>query len=447
MMIDRNTLSMVTIFFSLLLYATQSNAQESPSSEDERRPVFSSFDPDAPPETRIKVAPFLTFGAQIENEYRLERNLDLDGKRDEDLSTLEPELSLAFSFDPSRYIQVFTNLKLSGEFVFEDGDRVDDRVSLEFELAYLLFKNLLDDRLSFQIGRQRFDDERQWLYDAELDAARVFFQFSRFLVDISVSRGGLVDRDLLNDDVSERINNYIAYLTYAISEETYAAAYVLFFDDRSKEEKNPIFFGIHSDGDITESLGYWLEMAYVGGKEGSNRIRGFGFDIGANYAFDLPLEPSITLGYAFGTGDGDPDDGVDRSFRQTGLQGNEGDFNGVTDFKYYGELFDPELSNLSILTVGAGINPTEESSIDLVYHYYLQHKASDELREAGIDTDPDGLDKSLGSEIDIVIGYVHEGIKGNVELALMLGYFLPGRAFPSESENAFLTKLVVQFEF
>jgi alginate production protein len=195
---------------------------------------------------------------------------------------------------------------------------------------------------------------------------------------------------------------------------------------------------------LTESIGSWLELAYAGGEDGSNKVRGFGFDLGSTYEFDLSLEPSITLGYAFGTGDGDPDDDVDNSFRQTGLQNNEGSFNGVPDFQYYGELLDPELSNLSIFTAGTGINLTEESSIDLVYHYYLQHKASDSLRDAGIDADPDGQSKRLGSEIDLIIGY--EGTKG-LELALKLGYFIPGEAFPSESENGFLTRLEIQYEF
>lgn len=407
-------------------------------------PVDSSFDPDEPPETTIRLAPFLTFGGQIEFEYRLERNLDLDDTRDEDLSTIEPGLSLAFSFDPSKIFQLFFDVNLSGEFIFEDRDQEDHKVSFQFEQAYLLFKNLANERLAFQIGRQRFDDEREWLYDEELDAARAFFQLSSFLLEISVSREGLVDRDLLNDDKADRINNYIAYGTYAIPEEIYAAAYVLIRDDTSDAEDSPIFIGIHSDGDVTDSLEYWLELAYVWGKDGSNKISGFGFDLGSTYVFNLTLQPSITLAYAFGTGDGDPDDGVDKGFRQTGLQGNESDFNGVVDFKYYGELFDPELSNLSVFTVGGGIKPTEETSVDVVYHYYLQHKASDSLRDTGIDADPDGRSKRLGSEIDLIIGYAGAD---NLELAVMLGYFIPGKAFPSESANSFLTKLVIQFEF
>lgn len=362
MKINRKSFSLFVIVFSLIFYVTESNGQANPP-EGGQAPVASNFDLDAPPETRIKLAPFLTFGRQLELQYNLERNLDLYGAKDEDLSAIEPGLSLAFSFDPSRYFQAFFDVKLSGEFMFEYGVKQDDQVSLEIEQAYLLFKNLLDERLSFQIGRQRFDDERQWLYDAELDAARVFFQLPRFLLDLSISRGGLVEMDLLNEVDAGKVNNYIAYGTYAITEEIYASPYILIRDDLTSEEDSPIFFGIHSDGEITDSLEYWLELAYVLGKEGSNKIRGFGFDLGSTYVFNLLLEPSITLGYAFGTGDSDPRDGVDKNFRQTGLQANEGDFNGAADFKYYGELFDPELSNLSIFTAGAGIRPTEENSI------------------------------------------------------------------------------------
>lgn len=440
------SLSLFVLILSLTLFFTDANGQETPPAT-EREPVFSGFDPDAPPETRIKLAPHLTTGGQIELEYVRQQNLVLAGDQGQDVATLEPTFTVAFSYDPNRHVEGYIAVKLSKTVTYGNRDNENDQVSLEFEEAYVLFKRPLDERLSFQIGRQRFDDERQWLYDAELDAVRGFMKFSRFMLELSASREGLVDKDLLNDQDEERINNYTAYGTYAISEDTNVAAYVLGRDDRTSENNSPIFYGIHSDGDVTDSLGYWLEAAYVSGKDGTNKVSGWGFDIGSTYVFDHPLEPSLTLGQALGTGDGHPNGGVDRNFRQTGLQGNEGDFHGATDFKYYGELFDPELSNLSVFTAGVGINPTKKSSIDLVYHSYRQDKASDSLPASGIDINPDGLSKKLGSETDLITGYVNEGPKFSFEMALMLGYFIPGKAFPSNSENSLLTKLVVQFEF
>lgn len=434
---------MLTLF-CFIFSAAESNGQTT-LSQNERPSDAPTYDPDDPPETTIRLAPGLTFGGQVELEYTFERNLDLDGVEDEDLSTFTPELSLAFSFDPSDDFQLFFDLKLAWEVLYEGRDKKDGHVDLQFEQAYLLLKNRLNERVSLQIGRQRFDDEREWLFDEEIDAARLFLRLTQLSVALSAGRVGLFDRDMLHDDEPRPVNHYIAEATYEMTEEIKMAAYVLLREDRSERESRPLFFGIHSDGELTDHLDYWLELAAVGGREGSNQRRGFGWDLGSTYVFDRPPAPSITLGYAFGRGDDDPGDGVDESFRQTGLENNEASFNGVPDFKYYGEIFDPELSNLSILTAGVGIKPAEENSVDLVYHIYLQDRPSDRLRNAGITAAPDGRNRNVGSEIDLIIG--HEREEDPFELLFVLGYFIPGKAFPSESEKSFLTRLTMQFEF
>jgi len=428
MRINTKVLSIMTVFICLLLLTAESNGQA-------RKARSEGFDPNEPPETKFKIAPYLTFGAQIELEYKLDRNVDLDGSTDEDLSTIEPEINLAFSFDPFSFLQVFANFKLGLEFEIEDGRKQKDRSVFEVEEAYLFLKDLFDDRFSLQIGRQQFDDERQWLYDAELDGVRAFILTYGVVTQLSVSRGGIVNRDLLRESAGDKINNYIAYSTYFFNEDTNLAAYFVARDDTTGENDSPIFLGIHSDGEASDSLDYWLELAYVTGEEGTNNLSGFGFDVGTVYAFDTALEPSITLGYAFGT----------EEFRQTGLQSNEGDFNGVVDFLYYGELFDPELSNLSILTGDVGILPTEETSIDLVYHYYFQTEASDEIRDSTLEAEPDGVNKSLGSEIDLILGFEQKSEK--IAAALSFGYFIPGSAFPNDAVNAFSTKLILSYEF
>jgi len=308
-----------------------------------------------------------------------------------------------------------------------------------------LFKNLINDRFAFQLGRQRFEDERQWLYEAELDGVRGFFLYENFFSELSVTRGGLVDRDLINDDVADKTNNYIFNSSYEFKEDTLAGIYLVYRDDTTSENNSPFFIGFHSEAELTDEIEFWADAAYVAGKDGDNDISAFGFDVGVIYIFDTFFEPYITLGYAFGSGDGDPEDSKDKNFRQTGLQGNEGDFNGAVDFLYYGEVFDPELSNLSIITAAIGVNPTEETSIDLVYHYYRQAKASEEIRESAIDADPDGINKSLGNEIDLILGY--EGFGERVAFGLFFGYFIPGDAFPSDSGNAFLTKILMEYEF
>jgi alginate production protein len=184
----------------------------------------------------------------------------------------------------------------------------------------------------------------------------------------------------------------------------------------------------------------------VGGRDGSKRIRGWAVDLGGTYEFQVGPKPALTLGFAFGSGDRNPDDGTDGGFRQTGLQDNESDFGGAADFKYYGEVLDPELSNLAILTAGIGIRPSEKFSMDLVYHYYLQHQAAPALRNAGIDAEPSGRSRRLGSGVDLVVGF--QGIWDHLDARLGVGYFVPGAAFPEAiGGGAWVVRAEVQFRF
>lgn len=408
------------------------------------------FDPNAPPVTTIPIAPYLTFGGRAKLEYELNENFDLEDARDRDFSVLQPELSLALSFDPSRHFQLYVNPVLTRQYLLEEGTEGKNRVRdprLEIALAFVALKDL-PDGLSLSAGRQRHRDPREWLYDDTLDAARLGYHWSRFSLDFSVNRKNLWDRDVLNrdrKDKSERFNNYFLYANYRPAEEIDVAAFVLVQNGRSSEREHRQFFGLQSEGEIFDDLEYWLQFAHLRGRDGSKKIRGVGLDLGLTYEFDHSLKPSITLGYAFGSGDDDPNNDTDKSFRQTDLQDNSDKFNGVTRFKYYGEVLDPELSNLSIFTVGIGIRPSRRSSLDLVYHYDVQQHANRRIRGDDLDVNPTGRNREIGSEIDLIAGY--REIK-NLDMALTLGYFIPDRAFADKNnDSAFLTKLEVRYNF
>jgi alginate production protein len=406
------------------------------------------FDPDAPPETRYRLAPFLTFGAEIEVTYAYRKNLGLDDRRDGDASLLTPELSLALSFDPDPRFQAFLNVAVARESVLKieaDQSKPSEDVAVEVKEAFIWLRSL-PGGLSLQLGRQRFEDERQWLYDEELDAVRLRFEHAALAIELSASRDGLVRKDLTSSAKRDRINNYVLHASYRLPRETTVETYAIVRDDRDADRRRPVFAGLRSRGEPIEDLDYWLELGYVGGRDGSKRIRGWGVDVGATYEFQVGPKPALTLGFAFGSGDRNPDDGTDESFRQTGLQDNEADFGGATDFKYYGEVLDPELSNLAILTAGVGIRPSDKFSMDLVYHYYLQHRAAPALRSAGIDAEPSGRSRRLGSGIDFVMGL--QEIWDHLDARVGVGYFLPGPGFPGAiGGGAWVVRAEVQFRF
>lgn len=416
-------------------------------SDLERNDIGNNRDFDAPPKTRTPIAPSWFFGGDIEFEIEYEGNFDQDDADDDDLATLNSELELAFTYRPGSRFEAFVDFVLSREvaFVEEDGDR-DRPTRLLLKQANLTFRDIVED-LDLKIGRQRFDDEREWLYDEELDAVRFFYDMGDLEWEASVSRERLVDKDLLNADRDEQINNYELRATLELGEESEIAAYAFYRDDREDLPNPPedlLFFGLQSTGELAEDLTYWLEAAHVSGEDGALDINAFGFDVGATYVFDQAYEPALTLGFAYGSGDDDPADGTDRNFRQTDLQDNSAKFNGVTSFKYYGETFNPELSNMAILTAGAGFRPTKKSSIDLVFHQYWQVEASDELRDVATDGDPDGFSRNLGQGLDLVLGY---DAFENVQIELVGGVFLPGTAFQDDDDPAYFAGLELQYKF
>ncbi|MFY9270356.1 MAG: alginate export family protein [Candidatus Manganitrophaceae bacterium] len=411
------------------------------------------FDPDGPPRTRTSLAPSLTFGGRLTLEYSLEKNFDLQKRREDNRSVTVPELWTAFSFDPNRNFQAFLNLEFSrADMLTASGDR-ENPFELRIQQAFLRFKGWMGDRLSIQIGRQRFRNSREWVYDDQLDAARAVYRYSDLEITVAVGQSGLFREDLLNESretPAKRVNDALLYGRYRLGEKKEMAAYALLRDDRSAGSRL-FFYGLHADGEMggeqagvgAGRLEYWLELAQVRGTERGKEIRGVGFDLGGTYSLKRPWRPSLTLGYAFGSG-GNPEEGGDRGFRQTGLQDNQDKWNGVTRFKYYGELFDPELSNLSIFTGGVGIRLTQKSSLDLIYHSYWQHRASGRIREAAIGMEPTGLHRRLGSEIDLVAGYREIP---DLNLECTVGVFFPGAAFPSNAENALLAQLKLRLFF
>ena len=56
-----------------------------------------------------------------------------------------------------------------------DRSKPSEDVALELKELFVLLRSL-PGGLSLQVGRQRFEDERQWLYDEELDAVRLWLQ-------------------------------------------------------------------------------------------------------------------------------------------------------------------------------------------------------------------------------------------------------------------------------
>lgn len=375
----------------------------------------------------IAITDALHLGIQFEIRSSRENNFDLDLDDPEDRDDHEGGLRARFVWEPFDTLGVVAEVRSRVQYRDDDEDGITRDQRTRLGESFIHFGGPLG--LHRQIGRQDFDERREWLYDQNLDAVRLFGSWSPVRLELSVSTS--------LSDAGERdraSTNYIAYLSNQNSRR-HLAGYAIYRDIGSEFKETPSHLGVRLNGSWLPRNRLWLELAHLGGQRAGVKLDAWGFDLGTTWS-NAAKTHSLTVGYAFGSGDDDVDDGVSHTFRQTGLQDNNNKFGGVTSFRYYGELVDPELANLQILTLGWGAQPARRLSIDLVWHHYRQHHPTRRLVDVELDRRPDGIHRELGWEIDAIVGW-RRSRRWDIEA--VGAYFRRGKAYTSH-DDAYLLK-------
>ncbi len=371
-------------------------------------------------------------GGVLEYEVRERFDQDLDHQRPDDRIDTQTSLRLEGVWEPSDKGFALFQLRAQ-ERRRRDEDDPDERVSqLRIGEAYAYLRDVFASGWDVQLGRQDFDEKREWLYDQELDGLRLIRSAANWRLELSatgiVSHASAREQDKLN---------LIAYL----SNNDYERHLAGFVVSRlaTSDDSIATHAGVRGWGPLGGGFEGWLDSAWLEGADASGaRLRGQGFDVGVM----LPLAERrawLFGSLAWGSG-ADTDDGT---FRQTGLADNTDAFGGVTTYRYYGELFDPQLSNMSIVTLGAGVRIAKATSLDLVWHRYDQVEAQPRLLESGIRRTPNGVDRELGWEVDLVLG--SRAIEG-LPIEAVLGWFEPGDALPGD-DPAWVARLQLRYQF
>ena len=158
----------------------------------------------------------------------------------------------------------------------------------------------------------------------------------------------------------------------------------------------------------------------------------------------LPLSPSVALSYAAASGDESGSDSVDTRFRQTGLEDNSARLHGFKRFAQYGEVLDPELSNITVLTFGSGVRPFSRTSVDVVYHKFAQRLRRRSLPSNRLEAIGTGDATDLGHEVDLILAI--QQIR-RMDFAIVSGIYLPGPGVASPSRRVVYWKPEVRFFF
>lgn len=379
----------------------------------------------------------LRFGGQLEWKQQRRDDQDLDDQRRDARREDGASARLQLEWEPTDDFGARLALRGAASVDREQDEPRSRENDLELAEAWGRWHDALGPGVDVQVGRQDFDDPREWIYDQNLDALRVHWRGEGLALELSASTV-LADGSPADQDA----RNLIAYLSNG-DDERHLALWVV--DRRADSDPlgRPIHAGLRLLGQWLPDHELWADWSLRRGYTDTEDLRGWAVDLGTTWS-PPALDPVyVVMGLARASGDDDPLDGVDHAYRQTGLQDNNGRFGGVTSFRYYGETLDPELSNLTVLTAGLGRRVGEDSSVDLVWHGYSQVERAASLTNASLKDRPMGLHRDLGAGLDLILGTRHWR-PWDVELTL--GVFEPGRAF-LDDDRAWRAQLQMRYRF
>ena len=313
----------------------------------------------------------------------------------------------------------------------------------------------------FILGRREFVSASEWWiwWEEELDSISLNSYYGNFSTLLAVAREQWpesTDDDFIDPEI-DGVERLIASLSWEFAPDQSLILYYLDQNDDSDsfdigefEKFTEIDEG---DGDLT-----WRGISYLGEFEFDKlgeievelhlaRVSGdetrYEFDdpadgrsevvdkskqrvSGSAQSYLLSWTPaqledwSFVVGGARGDGDGDPDDSRDKSYRQNNLQG---------DSEVFGELYQPEISNLVVQAFGIEWEVYRGVEIALFRYDYEQDEKSDEIFDVSIEVDPSGESRDLGTEIDLVLTV--EAFD-RMELRLIAAEFKAGKAYDLE---------------
>jgi len=306
-----------------------------------------------------------------------------------------------------------------------NGD-VSSDVYLDINELYLRSYCINCDLTNILIGRKKTRDFRSWWYDQPLDEIKIFSE--NYLLTYEMIFATRIDNNIFTDDNSPKARLkgsrfFILHTNYQYRYKNNFDFYYVYEVSKPKQyiEKRRIsFVGFGFDG-FYKDIFYWLNAGYSGGKiektDKDDTSDGYGFDIGIKVPYSARW--SVAGSYAFGSGG--------NYFTQPLIATNHSDYlNKTFSFKYYGEVLDPVLENLHILSIYGIYNINEYKALIAAFHKYRQDVAKAVTYNDRYVYSTNGSDKDVGHEFDLIYQYLNSRYE---KLKIGLGIFLGGKAY------------------
>lgn len=312
--------------------------------------------------------------------------------------------------------------------------------------AYIQLSEIIYSPWTTKVGRQYLNygrgfliSSREWEY--KFDAWRNIFDFFPWTVDLFYSRlvesdqastGGGIDKAADDEDLFGINMNYQADLWtmegYVFGKRDEFGA------DYGDLKQAPVAVGLRFDASPAEAFDIWGEFAYEFGKyqtlgmTDDEKMRAFGFDLGLVYVFDVTWEPAVALAYTYASGDKGDD----------ATNPDEGMFDPLFNYNYYGYAYSPRLSNISIVNGQVSVLPSDSVTLILDFYYYSQNEdramdmGNPDMDNGGVSAPTNGTDSYLGMELDAILEYDYTE---DVSLQVVGGWFKAGKAYDLPTNN------------
>ena len=305
-----------------------------------------------------------------------------------------------------------------------NNSNINTNMNFDFRQLYIKSIGLNENQLNFLIGRKVLKDKRSWYYDSSLDTIGIYNLRDLWLYRIFA--GGRLNNSKY---FSQEDNSYglkhtkfiIANLQYEYFIKNYLKGF--FVKEITNNTRNLSWVGLRSIGKRVyknRNINYWLDYSLIKGNYQAlnmHSINSNAFDVG--FSFNKNNNHS-TYGASYARGGKKFFSPYLTNYRSSFLTRN-------VSFRYYGELLNPDLNNIKILSLYWSYDFFDNHKALIAFHNYKQTKASTNLRMNNqMILNTNGISNNIGNEIDFIYNWSLPNLK---HYKFIISYFKGGGAF------------------